>query len=157
MAFFAWTAALGKTLTLDNVRKRGIVVINRCCMCESEGESIDHLFLHCGVACILWNAIFTRFGLCWVMPSSVKELYATWWAGGKSRSAVVWNMVPLCLMWCIWNERNARCFKDMSRNIEDLIHFFLYTLFTWTAGWLAPLVISFPDFLIMFSSSFSSS
>ena len=104
VAFFAWTAVLGKTLTLDNVRKRGIVVINRCCMCESEGESIDHLFLHCGVARILWNALFTRFGLCWVMPGSIKELYATWWAGGKSRSAVMWKMIPLCLMLCIWNE-----------------------------------------------------
>ena len=50
VTFFAWTAALGKTLTLDNVWKRGIVVINQCCMCELEGESIDHLFLHCGVA-----------------------------------------------------------------------------------------------------------
>ena len=28
VAFFAWTATLGKTLTLDNVQKRGIVVIN---------------------------------------------------------------------------------------------------------------------------------
>ena len=101
VAFFGWMATLGKTLTLDNVRKRGIAMINRCCMSEADEESIDHLFLHCRVTRTLWNAIFSRFGLFWVMPSSVKELYATWWVGGKSQSAVLWKMVPLCLMWCI--------------------------------------------------------
>jgi hypothetical protein len=105
----------------------------------------------CGM---LFSLGLAYVGLCLVAS---REFYATWWVGGKSLSAVVWKMVPLYLMWCIWNERNARYFEDTSRNIEDLIHFFLYTLFTWTAGWLAPLVISFLDFLIMFSFSFSSS
>jgi hypothetical protein len=36
VAFFAWTAALGKILTLDNLRKRQIVVINRRCLCMSD-------------------------------------------------------------------------------------------------------------------------
>jgi hypothetical protein len=147
VAFFAWTAALGKILTLDNIRKRGIVVINGCCMCESEGGSVNHLLLHCGVARTLWNTIFAQFKLCWVMPKSVKELFTSWWTGGNSQSVIVWKMVPLCLMWCIWRERNAQCFEDSSWNIEDLTHFFLSTLFNWTAGWLAPLVISFPVFL----------
>ena len=134
VAFFSWSAALGKSLTLDNVRKRGIVVINRCCMCEADGESVDHLFLHCGVARKLWEVIFSHFNLSWVMPRSVMERFASWWAGGRTSSAVVWKMAPLCLLWCLWKERNARCFEDVSRNLEDLIHFFLYTLFTWTTG-----------------------
>jgi hypothetical protein len=73
------------------------------------------------------------------------------WTGGRSRSAVVQKMIPLCLMWCLWSERNARCFEDSTRALEELIHFFLYTLFTWTAAWLAPLVISFLSFLFFFS------
>jgi hypothetical protein len=100
---------------------------------------------------LLWNAFFDRFGLCWVMPGSVKELLTSWWSSGRSRSAVVWKMVPLCIMWCIWSERNLRCFEDSSRSIEDLLHVFLFTLFSWTAGWLAPRVISFSDFLSLFS------
>jgi hypothetical protein len=42
---------------------------------------------------------------------------------------------------------------DVSRSSEELLHFFLFTLFTWTVGWLAPQVISFADFLSFFSSS----
>jgi hypothetical protein len=153
VAFFAWTAAWGKILTVDNLRRRGLVVVNRCWLCESDGESVDHLLLHCGAARALWNAFFVRFGLYWVMPCSVKELLACWWSCGRSRSAVVWKMVPLCIMWCIWSERNLRCFEDSSRSIEDLLHFFMYTLFSWTAGWLAPRAISFSEFLSLFSPS----
>jgi hypothetical protein len=106
-----------------------MVLVSRCWLCESDGESVDHLLLRCGAARALWNAFFNRFGLCWVMPCSVKELLASWWSGGCSRSAVVWKMVPLCIMWCIWSERNNRCFEDSSRSIEELLNFFLFTLF----------------------------
>jgi hypothetical protein len=72
VAFFAWTAARGKILTIDNLRWRGMFVVNRCWLCESDGESMDHLLLHCGVTNALWNTILSRLGLSWVMPSSVK-------------------------------------------------------------------------------------
>jgi hypothetical protein len=36
--------------------------------------------------------------------------------------------------------------------IEEIVHYFLFTLYTWTAGWLDPLVVSFPDFLSRLSS-----
>jgi hypothetical protein len=53
VTFFAWTATRSKILTLDNLRRRGIVVVNRCWLCESDGESVDHLLLHCVTANIV--------------------------------------------------------------------------------------------------------
>jgi hypothetical protein len=153
VAFFVSTAVRSKILTLDNLGRRGLVVVNRYWLCEMEEESVDHLLLHCATASGLWNAFFARFGLCWVMPHSVKELFASWWTGGLSRSVVVWKMVPHCIMWCIWRERNNRCFEDSSRSREELFHFFLFTLYTWTTRWLAPRIISFVDFLSLFSIS----
>ena len=64
VVFFAWTAARSKILSLDNLRRRGMVVVNRCWLCESDEESVDHLLLHCGAARALWNAFFSRFGIC---------------------------------------------------------------------------------------------
>ena len=90
---------------------------------------------------------FARFGLYWVMPCLFKEAFASWWSGGRTRSAVVWKVVPLCIMWCIWRERNDRCFEDSSMSSEELLHFFLFTLFTWTESWLALWVFNFADFL----------
>jgi hypothetical protein len=128
-------------------------VVNRCWLCEMEGESVDHLLLHCAATRDLWNAFFAQFGLCWVMPRSVKEALASWWTAGRTRSAVVWKMVPHCILWCIWRERNNRCFEDSPRTREELLHFFLVTFFSWTTGWLAPRAISFVDFLSFFSLS----
>jgi hypothetical protein len=152
VAFFVWSAALGKILTMDNLRKKNMVLINRCGMCKKDEESIDHLLIHCECAQFLWNAFFSRFGLAWAMPRRVVNLLQCWWSGGRARSAVVWKMVPLCIMWCLWSERNERFFEDSERSLEDLLHFFFITLFTWATAWLAPRVISFSEFLLLFSS-----
>jgi hypothetical protein len=153
VAFFVWTAVHSKILTLDNLGRRGLVVVNRCWLCETDGESVDHLLLNCAVARDLWITFFARFGLCWVMPCSIKELLASWWTVGRTRSTVVWKMVPHCILWCIWREQNNRCFEGLSRTREELLHFFLVTLFSWTTGWLAPRAISFVDFLSFFPLS----
>jgi hypothetical protein len=83
-AFFVWSAALGKILTLDNLRKRNFVLVNRCGMCKKEEKTVDHLLLHCESAQFLWNAFFSRFGLAWVMPRRVVDLLHCWWSGGAS-------------------------------------------------------------------------
>jgi hypothetical protein len=62
-AFFTWAAALGRILTLDNLRKRHIIIVDRCYLCKRDGESVDHILLHCDVASALWNNIFSRFGI----------------------------------------------------------------------------------------------
>jgi hypothetical protein len=147
VAFFTWTAVLGKIFTLDNLRKRNLTVINRCFLRKADGETINHLLLHCEIM-----VCFNQFGLSLVMPSKVEGLFA-WWLRGRSRSAVVWKMVSLCLVWCLWLQRNARCFEVSERSLKELMAFFFYTLFTWTAAWLAPLVISYLDFLVLFSYS----
>jgi hypothetical protein len=105
VAFFAWSAALGKILTLDNLMKMQVIIVNRCCMCKRSGESVDHIFLYCDVASALWSTLFTCFGS-WVMPSSVIDLFACWWTFRSPRSVVIWKMVPICLFWCLWKEIN---------------------------------------------------
>ena len=43
VAFFSWSASLGKILTTDNLCKRRILVLDWCYMCKSCGELVDHL------------------------------------------------------------------------------------------------------------------
>lgn len=123
-------------------------------MCKMNRETVDHLLLNFEVARVLWNAIFTRFSLSWAMPIRVVDFFACWWTDGRSRSAAVWKMVPSCLMWCLWRERNDRIFEDKEMTFEELRTFFFYSLYTWSVGFLTPLVISFHDFIILFSSPF---
>jgi len=80
VAFFVWSAALGKILTHDNLRKRNVIVMEWCCLCKKSGESIDHLLLHCEVARTLWSYVLILFGVEWIMPRTVLELLNSWGA-----------------------------------------------------------------------------
>jgi hypothetical protein len=66
VAIFAWSVALGMILTLDNLRKLHVIVMDRCCLCNRNCDSVDHLLLHfmwlmlCGVlslAILGWHGV----------------------------------------------------------------------------------------------------
>jgi hypothetical protein len=66
MVVFAWLEALGKILTMNNLKKQHITVVDRCSMCKRNGESVDHLILQCDVGYATWIAFFNCFELsCW--------------------------------------------------------------------------------------------
>uniref|UniRef100_A0A2N9I8S1 Reverse transcriptase domain-containing protein n=1 Tax=Fagus sylvatica TaxID=28930 RepID=A0A2N9I8S1_FAGSY len=110
VAFFVWTAAHGKILTMDNLRKRHLCIVDWCCMCKHSGESPKS---------------FT--------PSlSVVEVMASWMGSfRKSSHADVWGAVPLCVMWVLWCERNLRVFEGQERTVLELKLVLLRTLFDW--------------------------
>jgi hypothetical protein len=132
VAFFLWTATLGKILTIDNLRKRRVIIMDWCCMCKTSGESVNHLLLHCPVAGDLWNMIFSIFGVPWIMPRSVADLLY-YWNGrlGRSEAGKIWRAMPHCIMWCIWHERNARTFNGEESSIPVLKFLVLQTLYEW--------------------------
>ena len=74
VAFFSWSASLGKVLTTNNLRKRRVIVLDWCYMCKRCAESVDHLLLHCSIAWELWSLVFCLFGIQWAMPHTALEL-----------------------------------------------------------------------------------
>ena len=63
VAFFVWATALRKCLTIGNLQKRKVWILDWCYMCKYNGESVDHLFLHCLVAMDLWSMVLGLFGV----------------------------------------------------------------------------------------------
>jgi hypothetical protein len=78
-----------------------------CIYKKKSGEAPNHLLLHCHIARELWNLFFRMFGVEWIMPKRVVDLLACWKGKGQRDLKIVWSLIPLCLMWCIWRERNA--------------------------------------------------
>ena len=100
--FLSWSASLGKVLTTNNFRKRLIIVLDWCYMCKKCGESVDQLLLHCPIAFEIRSLLFCLFGLHWVMPHKVIELFESWQGKfGRHCNIEFWRLVSHCLMWCI--------------------------------------------------------
>ena len=135
VAFFTWSAVWGRILTADNLMRRGYHLAGRCYMCCCEGETICHLLLHCPKAMGMWNFVFRSFGFMWVMPKDLTDLFVGWhnWLG-KSHSRI-WNLIPSCLVWIIWRERNRRVFEEVECSDSQLLEFFSNSLFDWATVW----------------------
>ena len=102
VGFFAWEASWGKVLMLDQLKRRGRPLANRCYLCEKEGEALDHLLVHCQWARMLWELILVIVGIGWVFPFSVRLVLVAWQGTrvGKKRKKV-WKTTPLCLFWTV--------------------------------------------------------
>ena len=85
-------------------------------MCKSVEETVSHLLMHYHVPRDVWCMILGRFGMDWVMVGNTLGNVRPWRVA-KVRNDVldIWNVVPLCLWWNIWKERNSRT----SENIDD--------------------------------------
>ena len=135
LSFFAWEASWGRVLTLDRLQKRGWALANRCFLCQTFEESIDHLLLHCEKT--VWMLLLSLFGVTWVFPSSVKETLLGWrgsFVGTKRKK--VWQEGPLRLFWVIWKVRNRIAFEDSVLSIQRLKASFVYLLWSETKLWI---------------------
>lgn len=63
VAFFVWTAMLGRILALDNLIRCDHILVNWFCLYCGDAESVDHLLVHCPVASRLWMIVVATFGL----------------------------------------------------------------------------------------------
>ena len=130
----------------DNLRLRRFFV-DWCIMRRHSGETVAHLLLHCEMAYRLWSFVFITFGLSWVIPRSIPDLLFGWWNWLGKHSSQIWNLVPLCIFWCIWKERNRRTFEDLDSSSDQMLASFSGTLFDWSRAWGLTTSDSLPSFI----------
>lgn len=75
---FCWVVRLHRVLTIDNLQKHNHILANSSILCLRSAEDVHHVFLHCSFTTTVWHAIFQLFGISWVMPCTVKELFDHW-------------------------------------------------------------------------------
>ena len=100
-------------------------------MCCCDGETISHLLLQCLATYGLSMFVFRSFDILWVLSGCVSDLFFGWrnWLG-KNQSKV-WNLVPSCLIWSLWRERNTHIFENVERTDSQLFELFYNTLYDW--------------------------
>ena len=115
-----------------------------CCCC---GKIVNHLLFHCGKAYRLWCFVFRTFGISWVPSCTVSGFLFGWWNWLGKYSSYIWNLVLLCLMWCIWREHNWQTFEDFDRFDDQLLALFFGPIFYWVRAWGLTSSVSLPLFL----------
>ncbi|RVX12474.1 hypothetical protein CK203_011493 [Vitis vinifera] len=81
VSFFDWKAYWEKVLTQDQLKRRGWILANKCCLCCVEEETINHILVHCSKAKILWGSCVFSFWVNWVLPLTAPSLCLTLWNG----------------------------------------------------------------------------
>ena len=121
---------------------------DRWCGENSIAVRYPNLFRFCRNKDANVAVVLGLFGVSWVMPHSVLGLLWCWQGSfDHHRNGYIWSIIPHCLLWCLWRERNSRCFEDTERSIPDLKLLFFRTLRDWLFALQDKSFPSFIDFL----------
>lgn len=102
----------------ENLRKRKVVRLSMCFLCEEAGEDVDHILLQFSHE--VMGGYFRWFRVAWVKTRIVKELIFSWMSESARRRHKVWDVTPLALMRVIWKERNRRAFEGAEMSFAQL-------------------------------------
>ena len=103
--FFSWLLVHKRVLTWENPSKRGFHGPFRCCLCNDDVETSDHLFIECDFFHLVWELVL--HGLVVSAPSQISmvPLFVSWLdripfpiqTSKKSVWKNVWHIVLKCV------------------------------------------------------------
>ncbi|WMV11609.1 hypothetical protein MTR67_004994, partial [Solanum verrucosum] len=118
---FTWLVVKRACLTQEVLKKKGAIIVSRCFLCNETNETNSHLFLHCTFTAQLWSLFLNITKTSWTMPEHTADLLSCWMKRGGSKSQKKWwRIIPQCIWWTVWRERNGRCYEDRSNSIQKV-------------------------------------
>ncbi|CAL5388149.1 unnamed protein product [Camellia sinensis] len=120
---FGWLVWWDRIATANLLLRHHIIHTPiHCAFCGNVEESTVHLLVHCYYSWRIWSVIVNWWGILWVSPGSIQELLV-WWFGQKRQhlGRVIWEALPLAILWTIWIARNDKVFNSKEPNWVDLV------------------------------------
>jgi len=116
---------LNRVPTKVNLALRNVLSLEDstlCVMCNGGEESSCHLFLHCNVAWGVWARLMVWVDCHFPTPPN---LFVHWkcWSGRSSNKNtlrglwLIWHTT----IWILWKARNDKIFKDITREVDELV------------------------------------
>lgn len=103
-------------------------------MCLAEEEGLNYLLIHCHFAMRVWALILNRFGMSWVMPCTVSELFHQWRIASSMRQLkVLWNLSLFGGCWKLWLERKNHIFNSKSNGVANIVDSIVWTFSSWVS------------------------
>jgi hypothetical protein len=117
---FMWFLYKKVILTKDNLAKRRWNGCKKCVFCDSQ-ETIDHLFITCPFARLVWRVVHFTFNI--PPPANVTNMFGNWLNGVDKKTKVRIRVGVCALVWAIWNCRNDVVFnRAVTPNFLQVFH-----------------------------------
>ena len=98
VGLFAWEAWWDKILTMQQLKKRGYQLANRCPFYRKEEEMLDHILIPCPSIWDLWINLISVLRICWSCPYAEKYLIYNCGQFLMKKNAInLWWVAPLKL------------------------------------------------------------
>ncbi|XP_022030849.1 uncharacterized protein LOC110931779 [Helianthus annuus] len=133
-AFLMWLILRRKLLTQDKIlqwdfsRQKNMNMV--CCvLCYADVDSHDHLFFECKFSTQIWNKV--RHKVCMNSVDSKWSAIMNWLldrAQSKSAASYVSRLLVATVAYFIWQERNARFFKNQTRPPDTICELIVKTI-----------------------------
>jgi hypothetical protein len=126
---FLWFLNNKVLLTKDNLAKRQWTGCTKCVFC-GEQETVEHLFLLCPFARLIWRTVNFTYGL--AQPTSISDLFGSWLNGVEKKTKAIIRVGVSALCWSIW-----RCRNDIIFDKKTNLHFLqvIYSMVHWIQLW----------------------
>ncbi|KAF7844864.1 reverse transcriptase [Senna tora] len=111
--FFIWRLSHHGIPCRDLLKSRGILIHNGCPMCETEAETVDHIFKNCHKTKEIWKEALNHF-----KPLSEPDFLKWVQINSKDPSISSPLNIPngtlfIYLLWQIWSVRNKKVFENL--------------------------------------------
>jgi hypothetical protein len=128
--FFMWFRNSKVLLTKDNLAKRNWHGCTKCCFCDSM-ESVEHLFLYCPFARIVWRMMYFTYNI--PPPTNITNMFGNWLNGVDRNDKARIRIGVSALCWSIWNCRNTIVFdKQKGTNFLQVIRLAAHWIQSWS-------------------------
>ncbi|KAM0044066.1 putative RNA-directed DNA polymerase [Helianthus debilis subsp. tardiflorus] len=118
-----WRMEMDRIPTCEALRKRNIAIEDSSCpLCNSAEETVEHVFIACRVAAILWNGVSSWCKIAQVFAFSIKDLltfHDNLRVSERKKAAVQGIIFITC--WCLWRARNNFKFSNSPVKIDCIL------------------------------------
>ncbi|KAF5754697.1 putative reverse transcriptase zinc-binding domain-containing protein [Helianthus annuus] len=119
----AWRAELDRIPTRCALIRRNInVMSNLCPLCSEYPETVEHLFISCEFAQMVWNVVSQWCKLGPVFAFGMRDILdGHSYVSGSPKLKKAFHAVCLTTLWCISKSRNELVFQQKHSSLQKVV------------------------------------